>query len=261
MLRIAPISYDVAAHISLKRPFAVLLVNKGEGVLQTNGLRVPLHNQRAFLLRDQTQVSLESGLLTGHLIEFQRNLMDQFLLKNIVHHNKGIFQKEVLLPFADLSIDEFIFILNLIQKLNQELEQGSPVILFQKCFFLLLWEINRKVVELKLEDERQNTDLDKLSVLIDRHYQRERKVDFYAAELGMTVRKLNSLTKKHTGKKFFELLIHRLMLEAEGLLRKDMPIKKIAYQLGFSHHGHLDNHFKKYSGFTPAEFRKKLHKI
>jgi len=69
---------------------------------------------------------------------------------------------------------------------------------------------------------------------------------------------LSQLFKQKTGKNFVEYVTILRMQEAEKLLsRTSLRIYEIAERLGFCDISHFSNMFKKYSGYTPSEFRKR----
>ena len=60
------------------------------------------------------------------------------------------------------------------------------------------------------------------------------------------------------GKPAGEVIRDRLLLEAKRLLvNVDMGIAEIAYKLSFTDHAHFTKFFKKETGETPDEFRKR----
>jgi len=69
---------------------------------------------------------------------------------------------------------------------------------------------------------------------------------------------LSQLFKQKTGQNFVEYVTALRMKEAEKLLSlTHLRIYEIAERLGFSDISHFSNMFKKYSGQTPSEFRKR----
>ncbi len=220
--------------------------------------RVALQPGRVFLLRQESKVYLEGKVLTGHLLEFQKVLLDHYLLQNINHRDKGLFDFGLALAFADIRTNTLFFLMSLIGQLLDELEEGSDVSIFQHYLFLFLWHINRRVAELNVHLSEQELVMKKVMLLIEEHYTVNRSPLFYASKLGMSVRRLNGLTRAAMGKIFFDLLIDRVMVEADLLLRTDLPIKNIAYQLGFGSYYSFDYFCMKHLKMSAAAFRRLL---
>ena len=189
MLKIAPIHYDQPTILPLQRSIAVLLVSRGEGVLRVGSDRVPLQPGRVFLLRQESKVYLEGVSLTGHLLEFQKVLLDHYLLLNIIQQNKGLFDFSLSLAFADIRTNTLLFLMSLITQLLDELDQGSDVSIFQHYLFLFLWHINRKVAEMNVHLSERELVMKKVMLLIEEHYTANRSPLFYASKLGKSVRR------------------------------------------------------------------------
>jgi AraC family transcriptional activator of pobA len=98
----------------------------------------------------------------------------------------------------------------------------------------------------------------RLTELIDVHFRAYRNCDFYCGQLGYTVRCLNGVTVFHTGKTVYEMIQERLVVEAKKLLvYSRLSAKQIAYELGFTRHDYFSRWFKKLTGYTAKEYRRK----
>ena len=54
-----------------------------------------------------------------------------------------------------------------------------------------------------------------------------------------------------------QLIRNEVVLSSQRLLLQDMPIKEVAYTLGFEEPNHFSHFFKKYTGSTPQHFKNK----
>ena len=87
------------------------------------------------------------------------------------------------------------------------------------------------------------------------NYRREHLVSFYAEQLSITPQYLSLIIKDRTPSQF---IFERLYCEARALLDcPDLSIKEIAEQLYFSDQSAFGKFFKKRSGISPVDFRKK----
>ncbi|RZM13114.1 MAG: hypothetical protein EOO88_44895, partial [Pedobacter sp.] len=91
MLKIVPICKEDAECIELNRPYAVLLVSNGEGLLRINNRAVELLPGRVFFLKREQQMVMEGELLIGQLIEFQEAMLHAFLIQFAGHRDKGLY--------------------------------------------------------------------------------------------------------------------------------------------------------------------------
>lgn len=80
----------------------------------------------------------------------------------------------------------------------------------------------------------------------------------FAASLHMHPNYLNTLLKKHTGQNVSTHIRNRLLEEAKVLLlQTDWTLQEIGYSIGFAEQPNFSLFFKKNTGITPAEFRRR----
>ncbi len=79
-----------------------------------------------------------------------------------------------------------------------------------------------------------------------------------ARAAGVTPIHLRRLFKRETGADIRALLLdRRLQTAAELLSGSDLPIKQIAYQVGYQHHPSFVRAFHRHVGETPSSYRKR----
>lgn len=83
-----------------------------------------------------------------------------------------------------------------------------------------------------------------------------KKVKDYAAELGVSEKKLNELINAKTGLSCSQLIYKQIILEAKRLLRTRISTKETAYALNFDDPAHFSKFFKSQTGVSPSEFQK-----
>ncbi|CUH95840.1 hypothetical protein P22_1925 [Propionispora sp. 2/2-37] len=94
--------------------------------------------------------------------------------------------------------------------------------------------------------------------LVEEHFAEWSQVSEYAIRLGCTERSLTRATKAAVGVSAKTFISARINLEAKRLLvHTDFPIGEIAEKLGFEEATHFSKFFKRETGFTPAEFRRR----
>ncbi|MGI6107482.1 MAG: response regulator transcription factor [Lachnospiraceae bacterium] len=95
---------------------------------------------------------------------------------------------------------------------------------------------------------------------INQHYRSPMTVGEYAQKLGISQGHLSELIKKETGHTYSELLQKRRIEKAKELLANtDQTVYKIAEETGFCDYYYFAKSFRKATGQTPTEFRKKNH--
>ena len=100
--------------------------------------------------------------------------------------------------------------------------------------------------------------LQKFTQLVNNFYIDKRTIEEYASLLFVTPNHLSQTIKSVTNKNALSFINDRIMSEAKSLIQyTEFDIAEIAYQLNFSDPANFGKFFKKNSGFTPLEFRKK----
>jgi two-component system response regulator YesN len=65
----------------------------------------------------------------------------------------------------------------------------------------------------------------------------------------------SNLFKKESGMSFQHFVIQEKMEKAKAMLLSDHQVQEIARELGYEHRRYFSEVFKKYTGYTPSEFR------
>lgn len=93
-------------------------------------------------------------------------------------------------------------------------------------------------------------------LLVERHFRKERQVNFYAGLLHKSPKTLSNLFARYGQKSPLQIIQQRLMLEAQRLLQfSEKSVKEIAFLLGFEDAGHFGKFVKSMTGKTPGELR------
>nr|WP_315034440.1 helix-turn-helix transcriptional regulator [uncultured Chryseobacterium sp.] len=95
--------------------------------------------------------------------------------------------------------------------------------------------------------------------LLNEHYKQHRTVQYYADEMAITPKKLNSITKKHCGETAIQAIHNRILMEIKRqLMFSDLSHKEIAFDLGFNSPSALNKFVKAKLKETPTELQKEL---
>ncbi|WNJ17924.1 AraC family transcriptional regulator [Pontibacter sp. G13] len=104
-------------------------------------------------------------------------------------------------------------------------------------------------------DERTQRLL-RFNELLEQHFRQTTKVEFYLEEMGINVKALSKLTKERYKLSPKAVIDQRRILELKRQLQgTTLPIKEIAYDLGFDEPTNMVKYFKKHTGMTPSAFR------
>ena len=106
-------------------------------------------------------------------------------------------------------------------------------------------------------DENGNVDIVReFSFLVEQHFKTKHTVAEYADMLHKSPKTISNLFARLGAKTPLQLIHERKMLEARRMLRyTDLPVKEIAYELGYEDLQTFSRFFKMQEGASPSEFR------
>lgn len=125
----------------------------------------------------------------------------------------------------------------------------------------LFIDIERSLEAVKIKtSDYQSVLLNNFQSLIDQNFKTKKLPKEYAELLYITPNHLNALCKDILGTSAGELIRSRIVLEAKRLLvNKEISVTEIAYLLNFQDASYFVKFFKKYTEFTPEQFRKQYY--
>lgn len=229
-----------------------------------------------------------------HFIDFKTNILDaplvSFVTKGKVHRvipklKKGkclmwvIRFKSELIPetvfqlysyyheHAMLKLPEgacFNRLITLCEIIDAEMKQKNPDLgvvrhLLSAMFIMIESERNKVAPSENGLATNQNTTLQNFLKILEENYQRPLGVDFYAEKLFMSTRNLNLICKGILHQTVSEIIETRKLIEAKNqLTHSNKNISEIGFDLGYNEKSYFTNVFKKRTGQSPSEFRKKM---
>lgn len=146
-------------------------------------------------------------------------------------------------------------LINLLAEELKNRRRQQIVTSYFKTLFLLLVD---QRPELRNTQKKDQNRLDRLTELIEINFVRQKGTSFYASEMFLSSSRLNTLCKVAWGKTVKQLINDRLLLEAKrDVMHSMLPIKQIAFNLGFDDPAYFSRFFKLHVGETTDEFKKR----
>lgn len=95
------------------------------------------------------------------------------------------------------------------------------------------------------------------NVLVDKHYKKDHKVQFYADLLNKSPKTLTNLFAQYNYRSPSQIIHDRVISEAKRLFYySDKSAKEIGYELGFNDAAHFSRFFKNVTNQNTSDFRK-----
>jgi len=109
-----------------------------------------------------------------------------------------------------------------------------------------------------LDFERKDSFLPELYELLSTHHKEKRAIDFYANKMHLPIKALSRKVKERLNTTLGQLIRQEVINTAKTLLQANVPIKEIAWELGFEEANHFSAFFKHHTSFSPREYRRLL---
>lgn len=168
-------------------------------------------------------------------------------LSNTLSHG-ALLASPLLQQYWELMADEF----------NHEIDSyKSDLLKNQLHNFIMLAERERR--KQGYQEIQHNIQMDYLVMFkdyLEKSYQEQQSVSFYARKLAITNKVLTNATQKTIGKTPKQIADERLLLEAKRLLIYSNDTgKTIGFSLGFEEPTNFVKFFRRHTGYTPTVFR------
>ncbi len=134
-----------------------------------------------------------------------------------------------------------------------------PVPELKQRFGVLLDQICEKILEMKKETDQDKSLSRKIETYIQENFQDpDLNISITSQHFGITPAYLSSIYKKQTGKSLLDYINTLRIDHARELLEQGLSVVEVAPMAGFRDSGSFIRAFKKKTGVTPGQFKKKL---
>lgn len=165
------------------------------------------------------------------------------------------------LPVVDLPLDiseKLSLEFEIIKNKCQSKEQFSEILKLRALIIITIIDdfLNQFERSFEYNKRKNNPTIGKFIEYVDANFAESRAVAFYAEKLAVTSNYLNILSRRNLGITAKDVIDSRIVLEAKRLLLgSKIPIKQIAYDLGFQNPGSFSVFILKKTGFYPKCYR------
>jgi len=241
--------------------YGIFFFKEANGHVTLDTKRIELKSNEIFFFYPYQKLSF-SGVFTGNLIQFHPD----FFCIDI--HAKDVGCQGLLFNnfFGDALLHcdskEYEYLFEYFLKIKNELvrsELGKLDMVSSQLKMLLIDAVRiKKSKQLENMPSKGNIYY-QIEKLIGGNFHQHTSMDFYAKQLGVSLTTFNRMCKKYFQNNFVTILTLKRIASAKNkLFLTNMPIKVIAYEVGYKDPLYFSRVFKKYCGISPKEFRIQL---
>jgi AraC-like DNA-binding protein len=220
-------------------------------------------NQLYVILPDQIiQTTEVSPDFKVGIMVVRRDYFDSqnHFIETINLHNR--LMEQSYFDLSEKEMQEHVRIFKMIQEKILDKHHTYRLQIIQNYFQITFYNIYHLIVSQKINPEKaipnnNRVIYERYIKCVEEHYRQEHSVQFYADRICLTPKYLSSVIYKTSGKHASDWIHEYIILEAKSLLKStDMSLKNISDVLHFCTPSHFGRFFKKYTGFTPNEYKK-----
>ncbi len=211
------------------------------------------------LVKDQVHSFNKKLLVKGYVISFEESFITQYLNEKNLFHFLHIYHSPSILIGKENLIRLNPF-LQTLQNLQNDSNNNLKAEIVNSVFIALLFQIKRlSIYQHKIFKSRRFKDFIQFKQLITEHYNETHNVNVYAYKLSVSYKYLNDICKEISQKTAKEFLDSWLLLEIKrNISENKYTSQEIAYKMGFNEPSNFIRFFKKFTDFTPNQFKEKL---
>ncbi|MBO7441773.1 MAG: helix-turn-helix transcriptional regulator [Paludibacteraceae bacterium] len=261
---------DLSSEIS-KNMYSLFICDNGRLKIMIEGVSFELLKGDVCIYTPGRNVSMIdyshdlSGLLLGSSNDrLQRTIYSVFNVEKLIYLRSNptlhLYQEQLntLSQFVKSAIEVFKETSQSETDYSKKLKDS---LVNSVCYYILhLYSIYRSETENKSNSFNRSSDiLKRFLVLLFHNYIKERSVEFYASQIGLSKRYFSTMIKSESGKTPKQWIEQVVIEEIKHYLSNpNMPIKEIAYHFNFTSQSFFGKFFKESVGISPKEYRQNL---
>lgn len=245
--------------------FQVVMIEKGEGFIYIDFQKYEIKAPAICFVFPQQIYSLSlSDDTQGEAVMFDHTIFcSEIIATELKEYNIDLHKRVNAINYTEQNAEQFKEIIAIKEHIKRLKEPYNNIRKIEVKFL-------SKIIILKTIDSTASNNFkvvkDKdfelfmeFRRLIDSDFRHDRKVQNYCDRLGVSAKRLNLLCKRYINDTALNLIHERLSLEIKKLLiYEEIPLKEIAYSLGFDSQSALNKYIGQKFGCTPSELKKRI---
>ena len=241
--------------------YAILIFSQHEGEYNLNFRDYQFQKGTLFTVRKDNIHKFYKNKAKGQLLVFTEN----FILNhsNEVEASKTflLFNEMLASPKLQLNESEYKDIMSLINLIKTEYQDAkddyslSIIRAYIQVIITKLFRIKSKD-HIVFENQKYLPKFLQFQALVEQKCFNQKKVGFYAKEMGVSTKTLNNITQSILHKSAKTFINEIVIIQAKRLIiNSQASLTEIAYQVGFEDPTNFFKYFKKYTGQSPSHFK------
>ena len=181
-----------------------------------------------------------------------------------MHEISSLFLFSRQHPVCNLEPDEVYLTKNYIKSLIYKLKENTHRYRRETVMSLLrtmIYDLSNVIYRIMQDNEKKSTRADRIFseflLLVENNYRTQRRVGWYALNLGITPKYLSEMVKVASRRTPNDWIDDYVTLELRVLLRNtNKNIKEITEEMNFPNQSFLGKYFKEHVGISPSAYRK-----
>jgi len=241
--------------------YTLIIVEDAEGEILIDNQRIRLDRAKVIIIKPHCINSIDiNSKAKGTIICFTEDFFSLRYNNNILYQFS--FLQSEAKPYIRLSNEQKEKWDVLLKLLSEEyiLQRRETKKVLRSYLNIILFELERlyNPMGFVMGNSIKQQKVLEFERLIDKHYETKKLPSAYAELLHLSPNYLNKICKEVTGQTAGELIRKRITIEAQRLLHyTNYSVKEIADKLGFENYSYFVTYFKKQTGITPEQFRKR----
>ena len=241
--------------------YGVLFFNKANGILTIDAQEMTISDHYILFYYPYQKLKLQ-GDFEGVFVQFHPD----FFCIDI--HAKDIgcqgllfnnFMNDALLRCSQIEYNDLSTFYSNVQSELSKKEIGQLDMVSSQLKMFLINAVRCKKGKQEIESVKKENMHYQIEKLIDEYFIQESSAEFYAKKNKVSISTFNRLCKKYFQNSFITLLnLKRVASAKNKLFLTNIPIKDIAYEVGYNDPLYFSRVFKKHTNISPKEFRKQL---
>lgn len=243
--------------------YCFILVRRGMLQLSINGLTMSGETDSAFRIFPGDRLFIKSSdEINVSVLVFPEEFLQQNKFSSLMLRDFRLFNRQLSPQAIHLETAEISAIEKLAKRIFGEIadsEPGQSREFVSNMFLTLLFLFERIMRSRNLKTTAPNPDsllLHAFTDKLEKHFEAQRSVEFYAKALHVTPRKLNQVVSAQYGCSVKKVIERRVVEGIKNRLRStDLTLKEIGYEFGFNDPTNFNKYFKKFTRQTPAAYK------